>query len=211
MREALAKALYESWCDGRERGTVRRSVFYRYPWEEFKTIPIEETHVGEIYQKADLLLGGFGSVDIVFEGTHVEGEPLTFVEVESPPGTSIKIGDWVRRTDGYHALRIPIQDGHEIQDAPDDAIGCLVCWECRTVLYAEKGRSIWFADGCPTCGKWGLVIPILKIPVPVPIDPESMKCRCGHGWSMHGWARRTEATPCNDCGCGDFRPLAPPE
>jgi hypothetical protein len=42
-------------------------------------------------------------------------------------------------------------------------------------------------------------------------DPESLVCRCGHSWDRHGWARRSEATPCEECtNCGSFRPLAPP-
>lgn len=43
--------------------------------------------------------------DIVFDGppSHESGR---FVEVESPTGTSVKVGEWVQRSDGYWALRI---------------------------------------------------------------------------------------------------------
>ena len=47
-----------------------------------------------------------GTVDIVFDGPP-SAESGRFVEVESPPGTSIKYGDWVHREDGFWALRIP--------------------------------------------------------------------------------------------------------
>ena len=43
-------------------------------------------------------------VDIVFDGPPSHDNPR-FVEVESPPGTSIKFGEWVHREDGYWAIR----------------------------------------------------------------------------------------------------------
>lgn len=43
-------------------------------------------------------------VDIVFSGEHVSG--LTFVEVENPMRESIRIGEWIERSDGYKVLRI---------------------------------------------------------------------------------------------------------
>ena len=45
-------------------------------------------------------------IDIVFDGppSHVTGR---FVEVENAEGCSINFGEWVRRDDGYWALRIP--------------------------------------------------------------------------------------------------------
>jgi hypothetical protein len=44
------------------------------------------------------------TVDIVFDGPpgHESGR---FVEVESPPGRSVKFGEWVKRDDGYWVLR----------------------------------------------------------------------------------------------------------
>lgn len=43
-------------------------------------------------------------IDIVFDGppSHESGR---FVEVESPPGTSISFGEWIHRDDGYWVLR----------------------------------------------------------------------------------------------------------
>ena len=43
-------------------------------------------------------------VDIVFDGPPGP-ESGRFVEVESPPGTGIKFGEWVHRDDGYWVLR----------------------------------------------------------------------------------------------------------
>lgn len=43
-------------------------------------------------------------IDIVFDGppSYVSGR---FVEVESPPGKSIRLGEWLQRADGYWVLR----------------------------------------------------------------------------------------------------------
>jgi hypothetical protein len=45
-------------------------------------------------------------IDIVFDGppSHESGR---FVEVENSAGKSINFGEWVKRPDGYWALRIP--------------------------------------------------------------------------------------------------------
>ena len=43
-------------------------------------------------------------VDIVFDGPPGP-ESGRFVEVESPPGRSIRFGEWVERDDGYWVLR----------------------------------------------------------------------------------------------------------
>lgn len=47
-----------------------------------------------------------GFVDIVFDGPPgpVAGR---FVEVENEDGASVSIGEWIQRTDGYWAFRIP--------------------------------------------------------------------------------------------------------
>lgn len=47
------------------------------------------------------------SYDIVFDGPPgpVAGR---FVEVESPPGTGVSLGEWVERDDGYWVLRIDV-------------------------------------------------------------------------------------------------------
>jgi hypothetical protein len=49
------------------------------------------------------------SIDIVFDGPpdHKSGR---FVEVESPPGTSISFGQWVQRVDGYWVLRFVLSE-----------------------------------------------------------------------------------------------------
>lgn len=47
---------------------------------------------------------GYAWVDIVFDGPPDHDAPH-FVEVESPPGTSIRFGQWVERDDGLWALR----------------------------------------------------------------------------------------------------------
>ncbi len=48
-------------------------------------------------------------IDIVFDGppSHKSGR---FVEVENATGTSIKFGEWVKRQDGFWALRIRAAD-----------------------------------------------------------------------------------------------------
>jgi len=49
-------------------------------------------------------------VDIVFDGPPSH-ESRRFVEVEDAIGRSIKFGEWVERTDGMWALRIPLPKG----------------------------------------------------------------------------------------------------
>lgn len=46
-------------------------------------------------------------VDVVIDGPpeHLAGR---FVEVETPEGSSIRIGEWIERDDGYWMLRIPV-------------------------------------------------------------------------------------------------------
>ena len=53
-------------------------------------------------------------VDIVFDGPPAP-EAGRFVEVEDPSGRSIRMGEWVERSDGYWVLRIP--DPREVTDA----------------------------------------------------------------------------------------------
>lgn len=52
--------------------------------------------------------GSLSTVDIVFasEDDLIGPDNLTFVEVERD-GVSIKLGEWIRRDDGYLVLRIP--------------------------------------------------------------------------------------------------------
>lgn len=44
-------------------------------------------------------------INIIFDGppSHVPGR---FVEVETDDGVSIAVGEWIKRPDGYWALRI---------------------------------------------------------------------------------------------------------
>jgi hypothetical protein len=44
-------------------------------------------------------------VDIVFDGP--PGPACHLVEVEDTDGKSIRYGEWIERTDGYWALRVP--------------------------------------------------------------------------------------------------------
>ena len=50
-------------------------------------------------------------VDVLFDGPPSHEAPR-FIEVESPPGTSVSFGEWVARGNGLWALRltIPTQD-----------------------------------------------------------------------------------------------------
>lgn len=44
-------------------------------------------------------------IDIVFDGSE-DSEDCVLVEVEDEHGRSIRAGEWVKRPDGYHALRL---------------------------------------------------------------------------------------------------------
>lgn len=46
------------------------------------------------------------TLDVVFDGPPGPYGPR-FIEVESPPGTSVRAGEWVDRGDGTWALRLP--------------------------------------------------------------------------------------------------------
>jgi hypothetical protein len=62
-------------------------------------------------------------VDIVFDGPPGP-ESGRFVEVENAHGRSVDIGEWVRRTDGYWALRFTPDDVRRIANMePPDAPG----------------------------------------------------------------------------------------
>jgi len=55
-------------------------------------------------------------IDIVFDGPpgHQSGR---FVEVENDKGKSIELGTWVKRDDGFWALRIKREDREALQGA----------------------------------------------------------------------------------------------
>ena len=93
-------------------------------------------------------------VDIVFDGPPgpVSGR---FVEVESPPGTSIRFGEWVHRDDGYWALRFEAT-ALDAQPSPE---GMETTAE-RSTLIAEAIQGYYgdrcadYADGCCCCRAW---------------------------------------------------------
>jgi hypothetical protein len=49
-------------------------------------------------------------IDIVFAGSPDFDEGACFVEVEDDKGRSIRFGEWIRRDDGYWALRFKQSD-----------------------------------------------------------------------------------------------------
>lgn len=51
--------------------------------------------------------GTVGHVDFVCEKSPGPSNECVFVELEDETGRSIKLGEWVKRPDGFHALRIP--------------------------------------------------------------------------------------------------------
>jgi hypothetical protein len=55
-------------------------------------------------------------IDFVFDGPPGPEAP-GFVEVESPPGRSIKFGTWVRREDGSWAIRFSKDDVEQVLSA----------------------------------------------------------------------------------------------
>lgn len=58
--------------------------------------------------EAKAALARVRETDIVFDGPP-EHEAGRFVEVECPPGTSVRVGEWVKRPDGFWALRLRCQ------------------------------------------------------------------------------------------------------
>ena len=56
-----------------------------------------------------------GDVDIVFDGPP-DQEAGRFVEVENHEGSSINIGTWVHRPDGFWVLRIPLGGGEDMRE-----------------------------------------------------------------------------------------------
>lgn len=88
-------------------------------------------------------------VDIVFESSKGYPTPPGFVEVESPPGTSIKLGEWVKRDDGYDVIRFEMHDPEHVaalRAALDDALARMD--RARNLL--TGGRPT------PTCN-WGML------------------------------------------------------
>lgn len=70
---------------------------------------------------SDFLAAAAGrTLDILFD--HDPRSPEGhLVEVESPAGTSVKVGEWIDRGDGYWALRLTLADFlNEVVSAPAD-------------------------------------------------------------------------------------------
>lgn len=58
------------------------------------------------------------TVDLVFTGPpDLDGPRL--IEIESPPGHSVRVGSWLLRPDGQWVLRLDV-DEEEIGAAPDE-------------------------------------------------------------------------------------------
>lgn len=74
-------------------------------------------------------------IDIVFDGppSHESGR---FVEVEDANGASIRVGEWVERSDGYWALRLPHADDRNVREAYQ-----------RLRLHAAAMLDVALADG----------------------------------------------------------------
>jgi len=68
-------------------------------------------------------------IDIVFDGPP-DAVAGRFLEVENDKGTSIRVGEWLRRSDGYWVLRI--------KELP----GCDGCQEAARVAVDVPSR-VW--------------------------------------------------------------------
>lgn len=60
--------------------------------------------------------------DIVFSPGRDYPEDRVFVEVESPPGVGVRLGEWIEREDGYQVLRIPAYPREPITDEQVEAV-----------------------------------------------------------------------------------------
>lgn len=47
------------------------------------------------------------AINIVLDGKNRSAHAFAFVEIETDDGKSIRVGEWVTRSDGLHAIRIP--------------------------------------------------------------------------------------------------------
>ena len=84
----------------------------------------------------------FEYVDIVFAA--VEDTPdLTFVEVESPPGHGVSVGQWIKRDDGLMALRLT---GRIDVTEPEGALGAMGRFPEGKLVPEDKGE-VSFAVG----------------------------------------------------------------
>ena len=91
------------------------------------------------------------AVDVVFDGppSHISGR---FVEVESPPGTGIREGEWLQRKDGYWVLRIQTQRTgveqaavafleHHVEAHPRSRVYCPRCVQLRDERAREAAKG----------------------------------------------------------------------
>ena len=60
-------------------------------------------------------------IDIVFDGPPNNPAPR-FVEVENVNGESIRLGEWLKRGDGYWVLRIPYPPTDAIAPSEDETL-----------------------------------------------------------------------------------------
>lgn len=94
--QRLREAVFAQSQRERDKGATGSGLYYP---------SIEAAEV--IIRAVGLLSEGAPSYyDIVLDGPpeHLAGR---FVEVETPDGASVKLGDWIERDDGYWVLRIP--------------------------------------------------------------------------------------------------------
>lgn len=75
-------------------------------------------------------------IDIVFAGEQ-DSPDCTFVEVEDERGFSVRVGEWVRRPDGYYALRIG-PEAFEVDGAPYCSYGHKTKASCDCGPIAEN-------------------------------------------------------------------------
>lgn len=87
--------------------------------------------------------GGAGEpIDIVFDGPPSHEAPR-FVEVESPPGKSIRFGKWLQRDDGYWVLRFnaPPADGVVVPIGLQEILE-----EAASIINGDKPRRFSIVD-----------------------------------------------------------------
>jgi hypothetical protein len=60
-------------------------------------------------------VAGTKYLDIVFDSPG-PGSESTFVEIEDDTGKSVSFGKWVKRDDGYYAIRFTRDDANKVLD-----------------------------------------------------------------------------------------------
>ena len=90
-------------------------------------------------------------IDIICDGppSHQSGR---FVEVENSAGQSISVGQWVERTDGYWALRIPSHDALlQQRDELAEALKLVEKFLSETLGYDNKDFLVRSARAALAC------------------------------------------------------------